>query len=469
MELEPNLNGEHPFEILGIKPTSDKKTIKKAYAKLIKIYKPEKYPKEYQIIREAYDQLKDGYFYINDLNDEEIDKNNEENFDNNEFPAFVTEMINEIDSKTMNSFKDVNMFNDDYNNNSLKDENEIDQNIIYVEYSDIKEFLKNNQIISQSTEVNIEKLYFIILNNDLTYENLLNYGADENLILSILQMRWEAFLINDSYILKLFDEIEAILKNQIEYHLYDLILKMCCALIWINEPKTNQIMKLIETRYMNSQESTFEEDFETRYHFIESFKKLKEMQYPSLIEKLINYTTIIESEILFYKIFVPLYETMGKYDLDYIEFFTDSDELILFIKDVIDEINYYKELLNDEEYEKYKNYDPKKLFKYPFKDGRTDYSYEKGWFDRELLRDKVVPIIYPTRFNVVENDSKLKTWIKKIFHVTDKSPKLVKIISRFWNSQSKILDKISVMMEGCLTCLIIFFLLVILVIIFILI
>ena len=36
------------WEILGIEPTSDKKTIKRAYAKLLKQYHPEENPEEFK-------------------------------------------------------------------------------------------------------------------------------------------------------------------------------------------------------------------------------------------------------------------------------------------------------------------------------------------------------------------------------------------------------------------------------------
>ena len=43
------------WEILQIEPTNEKKAIKRAYAKLVKQYKPENSPEAYQKIREAYD------------------------------------------------------------------------------------------------------------------------------------------------------------------------------------------------------------------------------------------------------------------------------------------------------------------------------------------------------------------------------------------------------------------------------
>lgn len=44
------------WEILGIDPTSDKKTIKRAYAKLLKQYHPEENPEEFKQIQAAYQQ-----------------------------------------------------------------------------------------------------------------------------------------------------------------------------------------------------------------------------------------------------------------------------------------------------------------------------------------------------------------------------------------------------------------------------
>lgn len=44
------------WEILGIEPTSDKKTIKRAYAKLLKQYHPEENPEKFTQIQAAYQQ-----------------------------------------------------------------------------------------------------------------------------------------------------------------------------------------------------------------------------------------------------------------------------------------------------------------------------------------------------------------------------------------------------------------------------
>lgn len=45
----------NPWQVLGIKPTEDKKTVKRAYTKLIKVNKPDTNPDEFSKIREAYE------------------------------------------------------------------------------------------------------------------------------------------------------------------------------------------------------------------------------------------------------------------------------------------------------------------------------------------------------------------------------------------------------------------------------
>lgn len=42
------------WEILGIEPTSDKKIIKKAYAKKVKTCHPEEHPEEFKLLYDAY-------------------------------------------------------------------------------------------------------------------------------------------------------------------------------------------------------------------------------------------------------------------------------------------------------------------------------------------------------------------------------------------------------------------------------
>ena len=47
---------ENVFRILEIEPTTDKKEIKRAYARLVKRYHPEEFPEEWEKIHDAYEQ-----------------------------------------------------------------------------------------------------------------------------------------------------------------------------------------------------------------------------------------------------------------------------------------------------------------------------------------------------------------------------------------------------------------------------
>lgn len=61
------------YDILGLDETKDKKAIKKAYAKMVKQYRPEKEPVKFQEVRDAYDNILDY------LSKEIEDKDNEFN------------------------------------------------------------------------------------------------------------------------------------------------------------------------------------------------------------------------------------------------------------------------------------------------------------------------------------------------------------------------------------------------------
>ncbi|MEE9395047.1 MAG: J domain-containing protein [Planctomycetota bacterium] len=49
-----------PFEVLGVEPGADRKTIKRAYIALVKRFKPEHFPDEFQRIRAAYETLRES-------------------------------------------------------------------------------------------------------------------------------------------------------------------------------------------------------------------------------------------------------------------------------------------------------------------------------------------------------------------------------------------------------------------------
>lgn len=64
------------WSLFGIEPTSDKRAIKRAYAKLIKTIDPADEPKRFQQVREAYDYLLNfGRFYVEEKSQEQPENN----------------------------------------------------------------------------------------------------------------------------------------------------------------------------------------------------------------------------------------------------------------------------------------------------------------------------------------------------------------------------------------------------------
>ncbi|MEK6235229.1 MAG: J domain-containing protein, partial [Planctomycetales bacterium] len=47
----------NPYELLGISPDADRKTARRAYVRLIRVYKPDHFPVEFQILREAFESI----------------------------------------------------------------------------------------------------------------------------------------------------------------------------------------------------------------------------------------------------------------------------------------------------------------------------------------------------------------------------------------------------------------------------
>ena len=164
------------WDILEISHDSNLKTIKKAYAKLLKIYNPEDNAEGYQRLREAYDAAvkyaKKNQRLINDnldkniINDVEINKNEDntsENYSN--------------EDKT-NKFK-VDSYIDyiNYDRNNIEDENNFKLNLdiseIYNEGQDTK--INLNEQIKQFLNRLNEIYNDIYLRTDLVaWEDLLN-------------------------------------------------------------------------------------------------------------------------------------------------------------------------------------------------------------------------------------------------------------------------------------------------------
>lgn len=121
------------WEDLGISYDSDLKTIKKAYAKLLKIYNPEEDPEGYQRLREAYDKaIKDAKntnkqqtLHINlvenisdDLDTDEIIVKKQYQNINNHYKEQFTNNINEKTEEFLDKLNEI------YTDNSLKENTE---------------------------------------------------------------------------------------------------------------------------------------------------------------------------------------------------------------------------------------------------------------------------------------------------------------------------------------------------------
>ncbi|MFK8012672.1 MAG: DnaJ domain-containing protein, partial [Marinicellaceae bacterium] len=87
----------NPWKTLNIDPTDDKKIIKKAYAKLIKQYKPDEYPEKFQEIQQAYQMALSSMHYnqkiienqeSSQINDEIIKESKKETFELSEKKLF---------------------------------------------------------------------------------------------------------------------------------------------------------------------------------------------------------------------------------------------------------------------------------------------------------------------------------------------------------------------------------------------
>lgn len=155
---------ESIWDILGIDPTTDKKKIKKAYAEKTKVYHPEDYPEEFKIVQEAY-QWAMKYASKSVLDDEdleigintnkstdevievnkkeenksiEIDYSNleEEDFKIKDNRKEKTNKKSETNSSNNKKSKDVEIFNEIYNERTRDDE--VDQMRYFLDYIEKK-------------------------------------------------------------------------------------------------------------------------------------------------------------------------------------------------------------------------------------------------------------------------------------------------------------------------------------------
>lgn len=166
------------WEILQIPYDSDLKTIKKAYAKLLKIYNPEDDPEGYQRLREAYDEA------IKSVKN----NNKKESFINdfvetiNEETSKIKNNINTYENEEQNNFYDINS-----NNNTLLSSYNVEQKHYSNDINQkIEEFYDNiNEIYNDDYLRKDNKVWEELLNRDIVW-NVYSSSIIENYIFQFL-------------------------------------------------------------------------------------------------------------------------------------------------------------------------------------------------------------------------------------------------------------------------------------------
>ncbi len=57
-QLQPNLNSDDPYAVLGLMRGASEREIKRAYFELVRAYPPEEQPDAFKLIRAAYEKLR---------------------------------------------------------------------------------------------------------------------------------------------------------------------------------------------------------------------------------------------------------------------------------------------------------------------------------------------------------------------------------------------------------------------------
>lgn len=60
-DMEPPPESDDPYEVLGVSWDDDEKTVRRAYVRLIRVWRPERHPKTFQRIQEAYEEARERF------------------------------------------------------------------------------------------------------------------------------------------------------------------------------------------------------------------------------------------------------------------------------------------------------------------------------------------------------------------------------------------------------------------------
>lgn len=154
------------WNVLEVSHDSDLKTIKKAYAKLLKIHNPEDDAEEYQKLREAYDEAvkyakrnnKKTQEFVND----NLDKHIVDGVNINEKRENASEIYSNQNKSSVDSYIDYinNNKNEEKVDESKINKSKVDSYIEYINYEGNRKENKKDEEIKFKSNIQIDEIYY---------------------------------------------------------------------------------------------------------------------------------------------------------------------------------------------------------------------------------------------------------------------------------------------------------------------
>ena len=188
------------WNILGIEPTEDKKSIKKAYRILLKHHHPEDDPEGFQRLKEAYDDALSGYY--------------------SPFDDYDTLEENDIATEQTNDSTQNMQTTDDHSKYSLLETKDTDSDENIFEFNDKSagEFIEKITILIEARKPISLDEWKIILQDDALW----NIDFKESVSYSLFQFMANGFEENNLKITNLPTEIWQLLDQTFDWKRYEL-------------------------------------------------------------------------------------------------------------------------------------------------------------------------------------------------------------------------------------------------------